>query len=179
MIKVTWSASTEIDVTGYELQRAAAVTGPYAAIVTIPNTQDAAHWDGSYFFYDDAAGADSSFYRLIAIDAAGNRSAPSEPFQASASTPAIPNTVRVDHNYGSAAALRYITASGLPIENAVVRVFRKAEFDLGRTDAPLAATQTDSQGNWRDPIYLTTGYTYVVQFAKEGLYGPDHAEIVV
>lgn len=75
--------------------------------------------------------------------------------------------------------MRYQTAGGLPVEAAVVRIYRKADFDQGRYDEPLAITMTNAQGNWTNPISLETGFTYTVQFAKEGLYGPDSREIVV
>jgi hypothetical protein len=85
----------------------------------------------------------------------------------------------VDHNTPTPGSLRYQTAGGIPVEAAVVRVYYKTAFDLGQTDAPLAVTMTNVQGNWVNPISLTTGFTYVVQFAKEGLYGPDKTEITV
>lgn len=60
-----------------------------------------------------------------------------------------------------------------------MRLFTKAAFDQGEIDQPLAITLTNAQGNWVNSVYLTTGTTYVVQFFKEGLYGPDKTEITV
>lgn len=88
-------------------------------------------------------------------------------------------TVKVDHDYGGPGGLQYKTLSGVSVEGASVRIWTKIDFDTGNTDAPLAITLTDAGGEWVDPVFLETGYTYVVQFHKAGAYGPDHTEIVV
>ena len=180
-IRITWNPSIESDVVSYDLERAPALTGAWVLVGNFLNdTTDPAKYSSAerVFFYNDSTGTGSSYYRLTAIDIAGNRSIPSMPFQPAAA-PAIPNNVKLDHNYGSVAALRYQTASGSPVEGAIIRVYTKQDFDQGRTDTPLAVSLTNAQGNWVNPIYVTTGYTYVVQFAKEGLYGPDKVEVTV
>lgn len=181
-IKVTWAPSTETDVVSYDLEFAAdLISAPWALVANVPNNLVGPNYDSisGKFFYAHTAGIDTTYYRLFAYDSAGNKSAPSTPFRAPASTPAIPNNVKVDHNYPTPANLRYQTAGGLPIEGAVVRVFYKADFDLGNTATALATTLTDVRGEWVQPIFLTTGFTYAIQFAKEGLYGPDSREVVV
>lgn len=88
-------------------------------------------------------------------------------------------TVKVDHDYGTPGALRYQTLTAEPVVNANVRVWTKIDFDTGNTSAPIAMTLTDAQGNWVDPIFLEAGTTYVVQFHKPSVFGPDHVEIIV
>lgn len=181
-IKVSWGPSTEPDILSYKLQRADNLTAPvWALIATIPHTIPGVNYDtpAGKFFFTDPTGDVTKFYRLIAIDQALNESVPSTPFQAVATGPAIPNTVKVDHNYPSPANLRYQTSGGLPIEGALVRVFKKSDFDLGLTTVALAVTQTNARGEWVNPIFLTAGFTYTCLFSREGLYGPDAKEIVV
>jgi len=181
-ITVNWPPNPETDMASYEIQRADNLqSSPWTVLGTVPSTQSGPNWDpvNHVYIYLDTTGDESKFYRLVAIDTVGNRSVPSTPFQPIPTQPAIPNTVKIDQNYGSVAALRYQTAAGVPVEGALIRVYRKSDFDQGLTDAPLAVGMTNVNGDWVNPIYLTTGFTYVVQFAKEGLYGPDKTEIVV
>lgn len=181
-IKVTWVPSVEPDVASYDLEWAADLVAPvWALVANVPNDLLGPNFDAvsNKFFYAHSTGTDSTYYRLFAYDTAGNKSAPSTPFKAPSGIPAIPNNVRVDHNYPTPASLRYQTASGVPIEGAVVRVFRKADFDVGNTNIALATTLTNARGEWVNPIFLTTGFTYTILFAKEGLYGPDSREVVV
>jgi hypothetical protein len=88
-------------------------------------------------------------------------------------------TVKVDHNYGGTGALTYQTISSTPVEGAAIRIWTKIDFDTGNTDTPLAVTATDANGEWVDPVFLDTGFTYVVQFYKVGAFGPDHVEVLV
>lgn len=181
-IKISWHPSTEPDIASYILERAPDITGsPFVFLAQINHQVPGPNYDPvtNTLWYLDETGDTTKFYRLISVDAVNQQSIPSTPFQAHSATPVPPNNVKVDHNYPTPGNLRYQTTSGLPIEAAYVRVYKKADFDQGRTDVPLAITMTNAQGNWVNPISLTTGFTYVVQFAKESLYGPDKAEIVV
>lgn len=87
-------------------------------------------------------------------------------------------TVKVDHNYPTPANLRYQTAAGMPVDNAIIRVFKKSDFDQGRTDAPLFVTMTNARGEWVNPLFLEAGFSYTLQFSKEGLYGPDKTDVI-
>jgi hypothetical protein len=182
-VKVTWAPSPESDVASYDLEWAPNLVSPvtWTLIVNIPNNQAGPNFDTitGTFFYSHADGVDTTYYRLYAYDTAGNKSAPSTPFKAPSGNPAIPNNVKVDHNYPTPASLRYQTAGGVPIEGAVVRIFKKADFDVGNTSIALATTFTNARGEWVNPIFLTTGFTYTILFAKEGLYGPDSREVIV
>lgn len=88
-------------------------------------------------------------------------------------------TVALSQDYGTPGSLRYQTASGMPVEGALVRVYRKTDFDLRKYDDAVGITLTNVRGGWVNPISVESGFTYVVQFHKEGLYGPDKAEVVV
>lgn len=181
-IRINWQPSPELDILSYKLERADNLTGaPWVFVAEVPHAIPGPNWDAvtSTFFYLDPAGALTNYYRLTAIDTVHQESIPSTPFQPVPTAPAFPNNVRVDHNYPTPGNLRYQTPGGLPIEMAQVRVYKKSDFDQGNTDTPLGVTLTNAQGNWQNPIILTTGYTYTVQFYKESLYGPDSTEIVV
>jgi hypothetical protein len=180
-VKVTWFPSPEPSVVSYGVSRATSALGPYTLLATIANNQSGPNFDSGtgQFFYVDGAGNTSSWYTLVANDQSGSTSLPSAPFQPQSDTPTLTATARVDHNYPTPANLRYQTASGAPIENAVVRVFRESDFMSGNVDQPLATVMTKADGTWTAPVYLTPGYNYVVQFAREGLYGPDRVTITV
>lgn len=182
-IKVTWVPSPSPDIASYDLESAPDLVSPviWTLVTNVPHDLTGPNYDPvtGKFFYGHAAGTAYTYYRLFAYDTAGIKSAASTPFRAASDSPAVLNNVRVDHNYPTAATLRYQTASGVPIEGAVIRVFRKTDYDLGRTDHALGTTFTNARGEWVNPIFLTTGYTYTVHFAKEGLYGPDSREVLV
>jgi hypothetical protein len=87
--------------------------------------------------------------------------------------------VKIDSEFSNTGNLKYQTSAGVPVENANIRIWFKSDFDTGLTDRPLALTKTDVDGKWVDPVFLETGYTYVVQFQKPGSFGPDNVEIIV
>ena len=95
----------------------------------------------------------------------------------SASTPApvFENTVQLDHNYGLADDLRYVTAGGAPIASAQIRVYYRSEYNAGVLTSPVGVTQTDANGRWANPILVHPGYEYVVQFFKPNEFGPNIA----
>lgn len=179
--KIVWSPSNNPNIASYDIEKAAVQGGPYTLLINIPHAIPGANYDDLTlsFFYIDSAGTLTNWYRLVAIDTLDNHSAPSAPIHPVSNVPTFTNTVAVDHNYGSPGALRYQTTGGVPVEGALIRVYEKNQFDQGLTTTPLAVTLTDVNGNWVNPISLTTGKTYTVQFAKEGLYGPDKTEIIV
>jgi hypothetical protein len=181
-VRIAWAPSTFPNIASYNVELSTSGSGgAYSLLTNVVHNLLGADYDteSEMFFYVHVAGIVTNWYRLVAIDGLGNLSAPSAPIEPTSLTPTFVNTVKVDHNYGSPGALRYQTAGGIPVEAALVRVYTKAQFDQGETDQPLAVTMTNAQGNWVNPISLTTGITYVVQFAKEGLYGPDKTEVTI
>lgn len=180
-VQITWTPSTYPSIASYDVEVAAGSAGPYSFLANVPHNLSGPNFNVTtgLFFYAHSAGVVSNWYRLIAIDNVGNRSSPSAPIEPVSTTPIFTNTVKVDHNYGSPAALRYQTASGAPVEGALIRIYTKTAFDQGETNQPLAVTMTTAKGEWVNPVSLATGFTYVVQFAKEGLYGPDKVEVIV
>lgn len=91
--------------------------------------------------------------------------------------PVFTNTVKVNHDFGLADALRYLTSGGSPIANAQVRLYLKSTYDAGDLSAPVGVTLTDAAGRWVTPILVTTGFSYTIQFLKPNEYGPDVATI--
>lgn len=83
----------------------------------------------------------------------------------------------VDHNYPHDGDLRVVNSSGEPVEAADIRIFLLADFLAGRTSTWIAATTTDINGEWVDPIVLEDGQTYAVHVEKPTMYGPVHVEI--
>lgn len=180
-VKISWAPSTHPNIASYNVQVASAFAGPFAFLVNIPHNLAGVNYDvvTGTFFYVHAGGLLTNWYRLVSVDTLANQSFPSQPIEPTSTAPTFTNTVSVDHNYGSAGALRYQTAAGSPVEQAIIRVYRKSAFDQGETDQPLAVTMTNSQGNWVTPVTLTTGFTYTLTYAKQGLYGVDKVEVTV
>lgn len=92
--------------------------------------------------------------------------------------PVFTNTVKLDHDYGSTDALRYMTPGGSPIDNAQVRVYYKSDYDLNHLDTPVGVSLTNAFGRWSNPILVLPGYTYTVQFFKPNEFGPDKTEVI-
>ena len=89
-------------------------------------------------------------------------------------------SVPVNHDTGGTDALRYVTAEGAGIDNAVVRAYLKTDYDAGsRAPAFVRATSiTGADGRWTRDMRLDPG-TYVIEFTAQGRYGPDTQEVVV
>lgn len=179
--RISWAPSPESDVASYILERAVSASGPWTTLVSIVNDLQGPNYDvlNAVFFYVDSDGTTGNWYHLIAVDNAGLRSQPSAPFQpATTTTPTLDAQVRLDHNYPQPDALRYVLASGAGIGGATIRLFLQENFQPNGT-AAVGISQTNSEGRWVDPVFVTPGYTYVVQFHKEGVYGPDHTSVIV
>ena len=91
--------------------------------------------------------------------------------------------IRVDHDYGGADALAYLTASGNPIEGATVLAFDAEVYDAASPGRPhisqaAAGSTTTANGRWTYAMFLAPG-NYVLQFLKLGEYGPDTVDITL
>lgn len=75
--------------------------------------------------------------------------------------------------------LQYLDAAGDPIVGADIRVYTKLDFDSNNLDTPVGVSVTDQSGRWVNPVPVNTGDTYVVQFFKAYVAGPDEQEVIV
>lgn len=159
----------------YEVYIAPQSGGTFTLATTIYEDRTKAPFDtetGQYY-YDDAEATASTIYRVQAFSAINELVADTGPFQPASSFGAnLITRVKVDEHYGTADALRYL-ASGMPVPNALIRVYREADWDLGKTELALYVVETKPDGRWNSPIYLEPGLNYVLVFSKEGSYGPD------
>lgn len=88
--------------------------------------------------------------------------------------------VAVNHNYGAPNALAYVAPNGQPIEAATIRIWKEPDYTgVYPLPPPIGTTTTDAYGQWVDAIVLEVGFSYVVQFHRPGIFGPDHKTIVV
>lgn len=185
-ITLRWVPNTETDIAEYDIQRApddAGAPGVWVDLTTITHNLSGANYDAAEgrFFYEDLTGSTDHWYRIRSEDVAGNVSEYTVPFQPSETVapPPFPNTVALYEDYGDDDTLRLTDLDGVPIENAQVRVYRKADYDLQQYDSVLGTTTTDSTGGWTAPIFVEAGYTYTVYFDKPGAFDPTTVEIVV
>jgi hypothetical protein len=79
----------------------------------------------------------------------------------------------IDHNYGGPDNLAVLSAAGAPIVDANIRAYRASDYSAGNTgnDFILAASITDSNGEWRTPIFLDPG-SYTLLVYKNGFIVP-------
>jgi hypothetical protein len=185
-VTITWIPNTEADIQDYDIQRAPDVdgsAGTFVDVTTITHDLSGANYDAdsNRFFYADADGSLTHWYRLRSGDADGNKSGWSNPFQPSTSTtpPPFPNTVQLDEDYGGEDALQYTDPDGEPVDEAQVRVYKKVDYDLALYDAAVGVTTTDATGGWVNPVTVEAGFTYTIEFFKPNAFGPDTTEVVV
>lgn len=181
-IRIFWTPSTAVGIVRYEVSRAALPGDPFTLLDLVQHQVPGPHYDAALgrFFYDDPLGSASARFRVVGVDGLGVAVADTGPFQpASAVAASLDALKRVDHDFGSPDALRYVTQGGSGVEQAMIRVYKKPDFDAGRRDLAVAATQTREDGRWAASAFVEPGLTYVVQFQKLNSYGPDVATIVV
>lgn len=181
-ITIKWPAVTGT-IDRYVIQRAPDVLdlpGTFAALAEVPHDLSGPNYDATtgLFSYTDVTGTSKLWYRIRSKDNLGNYSPWTPSFQPP-NLLVFPNQIALDHDYGIADALRYLTTGGDPVSGAQIRVFKKIDYDQEDWDAALGKSSTDTNGRWTDPIYVEAGYTYTVQYLKLGEYGPDTTEITV
>lgn len=129
--RITWQPSTDADIASYDLERASSIGGPWSLLSNVPHNLSGPNWDteNTVFFYVDALGTENTYYRLTAIDAVGQRSPVSAPFQAAGAAPiAIPSLVNTIHVVASDVATL---------------------LDLGFTTIEIWSSE-DEGGTWRE-----------------------------
>lgn len=159
-VRVVWASSEETDIASYRLERCTtSAIGTYTEVDTIVHDLGGANYEDGEFFYEDATGQSSYWYRLIAIDEGNNESSPSSPFQASSSETPDSSIVGVD------IFIEDDSVSPAPIEGVNVGIFDTETYGL------IAAGLTDSDG--RAALYLTgaadPGQDYEVRLFKLGV----------
>lgn len=85
----------------------------------------------------------------------------------------------IDHNYPSTDDLRYVVeVNGKyePIAGAKITI--ECNESNGENQFVFATT-TNVEGRWEQGYKAEVGKTYTITFEKEGVYGPDYAQIVV
>jgi hypothetical protein len=180
--RIFWQIPISPDAYQFEIRRAAVATAPLTFVARIPVVKSGSNWDSvnSRFFYDDPEGDAATIYQVLAFAGSGDIVADSGPFQPALSHAAdLLARTRVDHNYGGTDQLRYVSEGGDGIPNAEIRVYKRADYDQGRTDLPLFRLETDNDGRWVAPVFLEVGFDYTLWYAKSGLYGPNLKIITV
>ncbi len=87
----------------------------------------------------------------------------------------------VDHNTGGADNLRYTTAGGVPVDDAIIEAYQctAVQYDAGSRGAVKARSRTKTDGRWEWPVYLDSGFTYTIAFYKQGQYSVSRAQITI
>lgn len=82
----------------------------------------------------------------------------------------------IDHNYPTENALRYVDKDGKPVVGAKIII----ECNESNGDNRFVfSTMTNVDGCWERGYKAEVGKTYTITFEKEGVYGPDYAQIVI
>lgn len=149
--RITWQPSTDADIASYDLERASSVGGPWSLLANILHNLSGPNWDteNTVFFYVDALGTENTYYRLTAIDSAGQRSPVSAPFQAAGAAPiAIPSLVNTIHIVASDVATL---------------------LDLGFTTIEVWSSE-DQGGTWRELTSATPTPATLVSAEAQTLF---------
>lgn len=87
----------------------------------------------------------------------------------------------VDHNTGGADNLRYIDSLGAGIDNADIKAYLKADYDADhKADVYVKDySKTKTDGRWQWPMHLDSGFTYTLEFYKQGEYVTSVAEVTI
>jgi hypothetical protein len=151
------------------------------ALATI--TATAAVYDdlSQRYFYADTTGSLTDWYRVREVDSEGNAGAWSAAYRPSTFVPASPVMVFLTEAYEYPPGIDqiYRDSNGDVIVGAQIRVYLKADYDLGDYDHAVGYTTTDAHGRWVNPILIAAGTTYTVYFCKSGSMGPDTKEIII
>lgn len=141
MIKLTWLPNTEVDIAGYEIHRSDDAVN-YSKIADITHDlNDVNVYDAAIgrFYYNDAAGTTSHWYKIRAIDAAANESGYTVAKQAGPPTPDVCVI------YGT-----ILDANGEPETEAQVQIYVK------NTEASKEGQFVNSYGITHTPIEVFT-----------------------
>lgn len=89
-------------------------------------------------------------------------------------------SVQVNEDYGGTGNLAYRTSTGAPIDNAVINIYLKADYDSGNisSDFIIARTNTNVNGGWESSIMLDPA-AYTLIYYKQGFYGPNRKDVTV
>jgi fibronectin type 3 domain-containing protein len=160
-VTIVWNLAPESDVAGYHIERSTGLSHPYARLdrTLIPAAQP--------LWTDSVSGGRQYFYRVVAVDSAGNVSGPSNPVSAEPDdrTPPSPPAA-----LSATAAERRLTIRWTASPSRDVRGYYIYRGESGRfvrlVASPVAAlTFTDSGygGNTGALARLTPGARYVVR----------------
>jgi len=75
-------------------------------------------------------------------------------------------TTRIDQNYPTPNFLLAEDEDSNPLQAVRIKIFDKTEFDDGNIHTWEAETITNIDGKWIDPVYLSEGYEWVVEFSR-------------
>ena len=185
-VKLTWLPNTEPDVASYDWQRAPddeGHPGVWEDLVTIDHDLLGPNYDPliNRFFYVDFPEDRDVWYRIRATNVHYISSGWGEPFQPKEPTdpPVFPNKVALNEHYGAHNALQIVDHDNVPIADAQIRIYWRADYDLQRLDNIIGVAVTNAQGGWVQPVFVEAGFTYIMHYTKPGICGPDVHEIVV
>lgn len=93
--------------------------------------------------------------------------------------PASRDKKLLNTHFGGFENLQLVDDDGIAVEGAEIRVYTKQDYDAESLDVAIGITHTDYRGYWADPVPVTVGTTYTVQYHKSGVIGPTSVEVAV
>lgn len=158
--------------------------GPFLEKATILNVPTGPNYDTNTgtFFYTDAE-VPYRWYRLWTLDAYGNTfgddtTAPFPPNNNPVDAP-VSTTYALNENTHTPGNFRYVSPGGTPIADATIRVYTKLSWDTRQYNQVVGVTVTTATGDWKDPIFVTPGNTFVVHYSLPNVWGPDTVEVTI
>lgn len=175
-VRITWQADTDEDSKYYDVWRKLPSETALTFLVRVDATKTAANWKASKseYFYDDLTGTRDSTYQVLFITADEISTGGTPLFRPmdATGTPQVISRIPLNHDYGSEDAYKAIAPGGAPVSYAQILVFKKIDWDGGNKSLPVGITETNTEGRWRDTIYVEPGLDYVIQFFKPQAFGP-------
>jgi hypothetical protein len=180
-IRIYWVAAEAEDVYRYEIYRATSGGTP-ASYDYVLHASPGPNWTTklSKFYYDDTDGETTYVYQVIGLtegDVQVSDTGRFQPFPTAGAS--LQTRVLIDHDYGSADALKVVATGGAPVGDAEIRIYKATEYDAGRRTTWVSSSTTNALGQWAVPIYLEPGLDYVIVVEKPQAYQATVTRITV
>ncbi len=95
--------------------------------------------------------------------------------------PEVGGDTAVNEDTGGVDNMRVTTLAGVGIDDVMISIYLKTDYDLGNIAEGFiqGQTYTDADGRWAEPVYLDAGFTYTAVFYKQGEYITNTKEFTI
>jgi hypothetical protein len=180
-VRIYWQPSLDASVSKYEIYRAATSADDPVPLIDIDHLIPSLNWDAKSqrFFFDDISGTLKNYYQVVAVTSDGIILGDSGLFTPASPQVALKTIVPLDHNYGGIDNYQVISPGGASLAYVSILVYKAIDYAMGRRNVVVGQTESDTQGRWKSPIYVTPGLDYTIVFEKTSEWGPNAVNVTV